>query len=118
MNKIKLTILILINIFLEFFCLWLLLYFNTFINDSFLPAKFIWDNGIKRNKPIFSSLIWSNLILCGEAALILCILYLLNRWLFIDLLDLDKPNTIAKRLFIVCGLFTFIIILFTTILEL
>ena len=118
MKKIKWTILILLNVFLELFCLWLLLYFNTFINDSFIPNKFVWDNGAKRDKLLLAGAIESNLILCGEATIILIIFYLLNRWLFVDLLALDKPNIIAKRIFILTGLFTFIIILVTTILEL
>jgi hypothetical protein len=118
MKKIKWTILILLNIFLELFCLWLLLYFNTFINESFIPDRFIWVNGTRADRPLLAGVIESNLILCGEAIIIMFIFYLLNRWLFVDLLALDKPNIIAKRIFILSGLFTFIIILVTTILEL
>lgn len=118
MQKFKWTILILLNIFLELFCLWLLLYLNTFINEFFIPDRFIWVNGTRPDKPVLAGVIESNLILCGQAIIILFIFYLLNRWLFVDLLALDKPNIIAKRIFILSGLFTFTIILVTTILEL
>jgi hypothetical protein len=118
MKKIKWIILILLNIFLELFCLWLLLYFNTFINESFIPDRFIWVNGTRPDKPLLAGVLENNLILCGEAITILFICYLLNRWVFVDLLALDKPNIIAKRIFILLGLFTFIIILVTTVLEL
>ena len=75
------------------------------------------STGQDQAKPLLAGVIESNLILCGEAVIILLIFYLLNRWLFVDLLALDKSNIIAKRIFILSGLFTFIIILVTTILE-
>jgi hypothetical protein len=118
MKKIKWTILILINIFCELFCLWLLVYFNTFVNDSFIPEKYIWDNDTKRDRPVLTGVLESNLILCGEAVFILFIFYLLNRWLFIDLLGLDKPRMIAKRVFVFSIVFTLLIILITGIQEL
>lgn len=118
MKQVKWAILIFLNIFLELLCLWLLLYLNTFINDSFIPDKFIWINGTRTDRLLSKVVIENNLILGGEATLILLVFYLLNRWLFVDLLALDKPNIIAKKIFILSALFTLLVILVITILEL
>ena len=115
MKKIKWTILVSINLILDFFCFWVLIYFETYINDFFIPESFIWNNGVKRDKPLLIGVIEDDLLLGIEALLILSIFYVLNRWLFVELLALEKPKTIAKRIYIISTIVMLTIILFTTI---
>ena len=115
MQKLKWTILISINIILDYFCFWVLIYFETYINGFFIPESFIWKKEVKRDRPLLAGVIEDNLILGIEALLILFIFYLLNRWLFVDLLSLEKPKTIAKRIYIISAIVMLSIILFTTI---
>lgn len=115
MKKIKWTILISINIILDFFCFWVLIYFETYINGFFIPESFIWNNEVKRDRPLLIGVIEDDLILSIEAVLILFIFYLLNRLLFVDLLSLGKPKTIAKRIYFISTIAMLSIIVFTTI---
>ena len=115
MRIIKWTVLICINLFLDFFCFWVLLYLETYINDFFIPENFIWNNGAKRDKPLLIGVVEDDLILCLEASLILFVFYLLNRWLFVDLLALKNPKIVAKKIYILSAILMLTIILVTTI---
>lgn len=118
MKIIKWTVLIAINVFLDYFCFWILIYLDTYINGFFIPDDFIWHNGVKRDRPLLIGIVENNLILCIEAVLILFVFYLLNRWLFVDLLTLEKPNNTAKRIFVFSAILMLTIILVTTVQQL
>jgi hypothetical protein len=117
MKAIKWTVLILINLVLIFFCFWIVVLLNAYYNEFLLPDSFIWSNGERLDKMRLLGILERDLILCIEATFILFIIYLLNRWLFIDLLAIENAKTIAKFFFKISLIVMLAIIIIVSILS-
>ena len=117
MKRLKWTILFSINIVLIFICFWTLVFLNAYYNGAFIPDSFIWVNGVMPSKPLLIGVLENDLILCIEAILILSIFYLLNRWLFIDLLNIENPKFISKKIYKISIIIMLVILIMVSILR-
>lgn len=92
----KYAIYIIYNLFYEAVSLILILYAETYLNGFLIPDKFIWnEDGTKRTHPVIWAQIEDAFLLCIEAAVLLLLIYLFNKW-FLHFVKVNKVGAILK----------------------
>lgn len=82
-------------LYLKIAC-FLLLYFETYVNGSLIPDKFIWNkDGTRRNHPVIWGTLEDLALLILESALLLLLLYYINK-LFLRKVVKSTGNIVAR----------------------
>lgn len=81
MNFLRYALYFIYNLCFAIISIYTILFLETYVNGLFIPDKFVWDKeGTRRDPPHFSAMIIDRLLLCLEGALLLVLLYLINKW--------------------------------------
>jgi hypothetical protein len=99
------------NLFYEAVSVILILYAETYLNGFLIPDKFLWNkDGTKREHPIIWATIEDTILLCMEGALLLILIYFINKWFLVNLAKLSRVDIILKWTEIVLAICTLIFI--------
>jgi len=110
MKKIYYVIFYAYNIIYQVLLLFCLFFANTFLNPFFIPDSFRWyDHKIRQDLRLFETS--QIIILIAEVALLIFILYRINKLYLLKIVQIDNSIIIAKRTIAI----TFVISLLTII---
>ncbi len=85
------------NLFYEVVSLFLILYAETYLNGILIPDKFIWNkDGTKRQYPIIWITMEDTIILCIEGALLLILVYFINKWFLINFAKTNRVDIVLR----------------------
>jgi len=94
------------------FSLWALLYADTYLNAGFIPDSFRWeDEKLKENLTLFN--VSQLVLLILESAILLLIIYFINRWYLAIVVRTNNDKSIALW---TGGMFFLIELVFTSLL--
>lgn len=100
------------NVLYLVFSLWALFYADTYFNAGFIPDSFRWENGkLKENLTLFN--VSQLVLLIFESAILLLIIYFINKWYLVNIVKADNNRTIALW---TGGIFFLIELVFTSLL--
>jgi len=84
------------NLIYEAVSLFLILYAETYLNGFLIPESLIWNkDGTKKQHPVGAE-VEDLILLCIEGALLLILLYFINRWFLKTFTNATSPNIILK----------------------
>jgi len=101
---------IIYNLIYETVSLFLILYAESYLNGFLIPESFIWNKkGTKKEHPVGAEII-DLILLCVEGALLLILLYFVNRWFLATFTNATRPNIILKWTISVLSIITIVFI--------
>ncbi len=93
----KYAVYIIYNLVYEFISFYIILFAETYLNGFLIPDKFIWnEDGTKRQHPVIWATIEDTILLCIEGALLLILIYFINKWFLINFIKSSGANAILK----------------------
>jgi hypothetical protein len=96
---IKYAFYIIYNFVYQLCCLWFFLYANTYLNEVLVPESLIWKNNEQRTDlaGLGGAAAIKTSVLLIEAAVLILLIYFINKLILSDTEEKDSRNAIAKR---------------------
>lgn len=95
---IKYIFYIVYNLIYQLLSFCFFVYANTYLNEAFVPDNLIWKNNQRRvdKTGLMGTAIFQTLILLIEAAILILIIYFINRWFLSYVLRKSSPNKVLS----------------------
>ena len=91
------TVYVVYNLFYEMVSVLLILYAETYLNSFLIPDKFIWNSdGTKRMHSVIWASIEDTILLCIEGALLLILIYFINKWFLTNILKTSRVDIVLR----------------------